>query len=263
MKTARVLFVLAALTLCTSATGAGSNPIDPDLLLMRMQARLHEHGEGVKKNVARAIDLYCKGARAGDAEAQFSLGWIYANGRGIQRQDALAAFFFTLAAEQGHEQAKNMLTYVGQPSLEIPQCMRPEPPPLPAPPQQSAQIEPPLEEFVPATPAQQKAFELVKDLAPKYGVLPRLALAVIRMESNFDPAARSPKNAQGLMQLIPETAARFNVARPYDPAQNVQRRPCLPAVAARVFRRRRVSRRRRLQRRREGGRPVRRRSAIC
>jgi soluble lytic murein transglycosylase-like protein len=62
----------------------------------------------------------------------------------------------------------------------------------------------------------------VNRLAPEYGVSPRLALAVIRAESNFDPLARSEKNAQGLMQLMPETAARFNVYRPFDPAQNVR-----------------------------------------
>ena len=51
---------------------------------------------------------------------------------------------------------------------------------------------------------------------------PSLALAIIRAESNFDPNARSPKNAQGLMQLIPETSARFNVKKPFDPVQNVR-----------------------------------------
>jgi soluble lytic murein transglycosylase-like protein len=64
--------------------------------------------------------------------------------------------------------------------------------------------------------------DLVNKLAPEYGVSPRLALAVIRAESNFDPLARSDKNAQGLMQLIPETAARFNVTKPLDPTQNVR-----------------------------------------
>jgi soluble lytic murein transglycosylase-like protein len=49
-----------------------------------------------------------------------------------------------------------------------------------------------------------------------------LALAVIRAESNFNPTARSQKNAQGLMQLIPETSERFNVSRPFDPVQNVR-----------------------------------------
>ena len=51
---------------------------------------------------------------------------------------------------------------------------------------------------------------------------PRLVLAVMRVESGFDPLARSPKNAQGLMQLIPETAQRFNVADAFDPQQNVR-----------------------------------------
>jgi soluble lytic murein transglycosylase-like protein len=45
---------------------------------------------------------------------------------------------------------------------------------------------------------------------------------VIRTESNFNPAALSNKNAQGLMQLIPDTAARFNVRQPFDPEQNLR-----------------------------------------
>jgi len=49
-----------------------------------------------------------------------------------------------------------------------------------------------------------------------------MPLAIIRAESKFNPNARSPKNAQGLMQLIPETSARFNVKKPYDLVQNVR-----------------------------------------
>jgi soluble lytic murein transglycosylase-like protein len=78
------------------------------------------------------------------------------------------------------------------------------------------------QEFVAITLSQKKALELVNKLAPEYGIHPRLALAVIRAESNFDAAARSEKNAQGLMQLIPETSVRFNVIRPFDPVQNVR-----------------------------------------
>ena len=59
-------------------------------------------------------------------------------------------------------------------------------------------------------------------IAPRYGIEPRLALAVIAVESNFDALARSVKDARGLMQLIPETAARFNVRNPYDVADNVR-----------------------------------------
>jgi soluble lytic murein transglycosylase-like protein len=63
---------------------------------------------------------------------------------------------------------------------------------------------------------------LVTQEARSFLLDPRLVLAVIRAESGFDPLARSAKNAMGLMQLIPETAHRFNVADPLDPLQNVR-----------------------------------------
>jgi soluble lytic murein transglycosylase-like protein len=70
--------------------------------------------------------------------------------------------------------------------------------------------------------APKQVVALVNKLAPKYDVQPELALAIIRAESNFDAAAVSPKNAQGLMQLIPATAERFNVRNPFDPEQNIR-----------------------------------------
>src|SRR5574337_1242736 len=50
---------------------------------------------------------------------------------------------------------------------------------------------------------------------------PELIEAVVRVESGFDSAARSPKGAQGLMQLMPATARRYGVDNPFDPAQNL------------------------------------------
>ena len=64
--------------------------------------------------------------------------------------------------------------------------------------------------------------DLVSKLAPQYQVPPRLVLAVIEAESNYNRHAVSPKNAQGLMQLVPETAQRFGVKNAFDPAQNVR-----------------------------------------
>ena len=59
-------------------------------------------------------------------------------------------------------------------------------------------------------------------LAPRYALEPRLALAIIAVESNFEPGARSPKDARGLMQLVPKTASRFNVGNPYDIKDNLR-----------------------------------------
>jgi soluble lytic murein transglycosylase-like protein len=73
-----------------------------------------------------------------------------------------------------------------------------------------------------STQEQKRVMAIVQRLAPQYGVHPGLAYAVIRAESNFNTQAVSPKNAQGLMQLIPETAARFNVTQPLDPEQNIR-----------------------------------------
>lgn len=62
----------------------------------------------------------------------------------------------------------------------------------------------------------------VEASAARYDIDPALVLAVIDGESGGDPRARSPKNAQGLMQLRPDTAQRFGVADPWDIGQNIE-----------------------------------------
>ncbi len=62
---------------------------------------------------------------------------------------------------------------------------------------------------------------VVRQSAERYGVEPRLILGVIRVESNFEPKARSSSGARGLMQLLPETGRRFGARSLDDPAQNV------------------------------------------
>ncbi len=62
----------------------------------------------------------------------------------------------------------------------------------------------------------------VNIIAPEYKLEPQLVLAIMATESNFDPLALSPRNAQGLMQLIPGTATRFGVRDALDPAQNIR-----------------------------------------
>jgi hypothetical protein len=63
--------------------------------------------------------------------------------------------------------------------------------------------------------------EIVEAAAARYGVDADLIASVIAVESNFDPKAISRKNARGLMQLIPETAARLGVKNIFDPQENI------------------------------------------
>jgi soluble lytic murein transglycosylase-like protein len=63
--------------------------------------------------------------------------------------------------------------------------------------------------------------KLIRSAAAKRGVDGALIQRVIAAESNFNPRAVSPKDAFGLMQLLPETAGRYSVVNLFDPAQNI------------------------------------------
>ena len=62
---------------------------------------------------------------------------------------------------------------------------------------------------------------LVDRVAARVGIDRRLAHAVVRAESNYNPAAISPKGAMGLMQLMPVVARQYSLADPFHPEQNL------------------------------------------
>ena len=74
---------------------------------------------------------------------------------------------------------------------------------------------------VEGAPAGSDLVSLVEQAARRHGLDPALVLAVVSVESAFRPAAVSPKGAQGLMQLMPRTAASLGVEDAFDPEQNV------------------------------------------
>ena len=64
--------------------------------------------------------------------------------------------------------------------------------------------------------------EIILSASERYGVDADLVRAVIKAESDYNASARSRKGAQGLMQLMPDTARLHNVANVDDPAENIQ-----------------------------------------
>lgn len=63
--------------------------------------------------------------------------------------------------------------------------------------------------------------EVIAAVSEAHGVNPMLVRALIQVESNYKPRARSNKGAMGLMQLMPSTAREYNVRNPYDPKANI------------------------------------------
>ena len=74
-----------------------------------------------------------------------------------------------------------------------------------------------------ASRAASERFEpLVQEHAARHALRPDLVRAVIQVESGFNPRARSPKGAMGLMQLMPATAQDLGVRDAYDPDENIR-----------------------------------------
>lgn len=171
-----------------------------------------EHGEGVEQDFIRAVRLYCTAATQGHVEAQYQLGWLYANGRGLPRDDVQAAAWFSQAAAQNDPHAIRMLALMDVPEdhspTAAPRCIAPGP--------QGG-----VQEIGPVDVQRQRIEDWVHQLAPDYELDPALVLAVINAESGFNVRALSPRNAMGLMQLIPATAERFKVKDAFDPLQNL------------------------------------------
>ncbi len=64
--------------------------------------------------------------------------------------------------------------------------------------------------------------QLIRTNANRFGIDPYLVFLVIEKESRFHTRAVSPKGAMGLMQLMPGTARRLGVRKPFDAAENIR-----------------------------------------
>ncbi len=177
-------------------------------------AERYEFGRGVVRDTRAALALYCLAATQNHATAAYRAGEMLMAGHGARADHDLGGAWLARAAWLGHVAATR---YVPAPDAE------PDAPEACAPPGagwRDAVWQGRIWRGPVAPPAEIRA--LVARLAPTYGLDPKLVLAVIAVESGFRTDAVSPKQAMGLMQLIPDTAARFGVADPFDPEQNLR-----------------------------------------
>jgi Transglycosylase SLT domain len=198
----------------------------------------YEHAEGVVRDLPIAHDSYCMAARMNFAEGFIRLGWMYANGRGVARNDAIASSLFQRAATLGDEMGKRLSEMIRSDRDELPACLTANQfaikPGIAATPSAASDLRanaklpslpqlPKNTSFASLSAAEKGKFAtLVSTMAKDFKLDPRLVLAVMKAESNYDPLARSPKGAQGLMQLIPETAERFGVKDSTEPSDNIR-----------------------------------------
>jgi hypothetical protein len=182
------------------ATLPASALVPPATELLQEAVR-YRNGEGVTQDYARAYELYCVAVLQGNGEAAYHLGAMYLNGWGRTANEARAAGWFKQAEQLGDVGSGRILQdHLNDVPLAVdPDCPLPEP-----------------------APDRTAVTTWVKLLAPYYRLKPELVLSLIQVESNFDADAKSPKNARGLMQLMPDTAERFGVENISDPLQNLQ-----------------------------------------
>ena len=172
--------------------------------IIELAAR-YESGEGIPRDFSRALALYCQAADRGDPNAFLSIGWMYMNGRGVAINDPIAVRWFRKAADRGIPQAPNLLQMLsGVAPSEQTGC-----------PWRSPSS---IAHHGVATP---EISQIIAYEAAEAGVDPNLVWAIIAVESEFNPRAVSVRNAQGLMQLMPETAARFHLTNTFDARQNI------------------------------------------
>jgi hypothetical protein len=223
---ASILAIEASIAFADAAISTSGRFNEPSKIQALLStAKNHEKTLNNPEAAWQAVVNYCEASRLGSIEAQYLLGMLYRFGKGVATNQTFSAALFSLASSQGHAEALNMLDTISVTSSELPPCVTSEVLPERAAitsldiPSSTSDIERQLR-VLPDT--KRWIIGLVETIAARHNIDPKLVLAIIAVESNFDVGARSPKNAMGLMQLIPDTADRFNIKNAFDAAQNIK-----------------------------------------
>lgn len=192
-------------------------------LLERATVMLEDEAD--QESAWKAANLYCEASRYGSAEGTYRLGMLYAFGRGVPANRDYAANLFGIASAHGHAEAQKMLETIALTTRATPACVLSDVAPEKAPSieAQLAKQTPAIDAYIASLPKQKRwVVDLADKIAAWHEVDSKLVLSIITAESNFKTAAQSNKQAQGLMQLIPATAERFNVKNAYNASQNIK-----------------------------------------
>jgi hypothetical protein len=210
VRLASLPLLAAVLALVWSAVATAQGPGAGRGLDLLARAQAYENGESVERSYGKALSLYCQAAQQGSPQAFLNIGWMYLNGRGVPRDESVAVVWLHKASQHGVPQAHNLLKLLSQVSpARNGGCTRPGDGSAAA---GLARLLPP--------PPQIRA--LIDETARQVGLDARLLQTVMAVESGYNPRAVSPKMAAGLMQLMPETAARLGVRDRFDPGENVR-----------------------------------------
>src|SRR6185436_17651297 len=142
-------------------------------------AEKYRRGDEVTRDIQKSNALYCKAAARGNVEALLELGLIHASGREMRANEGVGALLVNRAAELGSERAREILPYISRGVGSVaPACMNEPIPELAA---------------LSSMPKVRKDIALLVEYwAPQYSVDPELVMALIAVESKYDPAALSP-----------------------------------------------------------------------
>ena len=134
---------------------------------------------------------------------------------------------FTIRCERREQNGDIMRLYMAGGHIDIPASeiasFEKDETPIAPPPESQQPATAPIVNPASTSPVQQQVDldQLVRDASNRNRLDPDFVTSVIKAESGFHPRAVSPKGAQGLMQLMPGTAAQLGVADPFDPKANV------------------------------------------
>jgi hypothetical protein len=200
---------------CGTVVAAEAEIEAPRATALLEQGLAAEKGIRGFKRPGLALALYCEAGELGSAEGFFRVGRILRKSASIWSNPTLGNAYLALAVRLGHREAQELhdpaLANAFLPEIcgDFDNIMA------------SGHFD--LDGYVAAlSPARQKIAALIRRHAPRYAVDSRFGLAVAMAESNLNPLAVSPKNAQGVMQLIPDTQERFGVKKPFDAESSIR-----------------------------------------